>query len=106
MPRSKSAGIQSSRSTPATSSVSLKNLAEHLGLSKAAVSLVINRSPSAKSIPRHTQEPIRAAAPALNYRPNFMARSLRRHRSFDVGVVVPQISYGYAALGLSGIQDH
>jgi LacI family transcriptional regulator len=106
MPRSKSAGIQSSRSTPATSSVSLKNLAEHLGLSKAAVSLVINRSPSAKSIPRHTQERIRAAARELNYRPNFMARSLRRQRSFVVGVVVPEISEGYAALVLSGIEDH
>ena len=106
MPRSKSAGIQSSSGTPATSSVSLKNLAEHLGLSKAAVSLVINRSPSAKSIPRHTQERIRAAARELNYRPNFMARSLRRQRSFVVGVVVPEISEGYAALVLSGIEDH
>ena len=106
MPRSKSAGIQSSGSIPATSSVSLKNLAEHLGLSKAAVSLVINRSPSAKSIPRHTQERIRAAARELNYRPNFMARSLRRQRSFVVGVVVPEISEGYAALVLSGIEDH
>src|SRR6202048_2513732 len=106
MARSKSAGIQSSRSTPAASSVSLKNLAEHLGLSKAAVSLVINRSPSAKSIPRHTQDRIRAAARELNYRPNFMARSLRRQRSFTGGVVVPEISEGYAALVLSGIEDH
>jgi LacI family transcriptional regulator len=86
--------------------VSLKNLAEHLGLSKAAVSLVINRSPSAKSIPRHTQDRIRAAARELNYRPNFMARSLRRQRSFVIGVVVPEISEGYAALVLSGIEDH
>jgi len=84
----------------------LKILAEHLGLSKAAVSLVINRSPSAKSIPRHTQERIRAAARELNYRPNFMARSLRRQRSFTIGVVVPEISEGYAALVLSGIEDH
>ena len=106
MARSKSPGTQSSRSTPTTSGVSLKNLAEHLGLSKAAVSLVINRSPSAKSIPRHTQERIRAAARELNYRPNFMARSLRRQRSFTVGVVVPEISEGYAALVLSGIEDH
>ena len=98
--------MQTSRDTPASSSVSLKNLAEHLGLSKAAVSLVINRSPSAKSIPRHTQERIRAAARELNYRPNFMARSLRRQRSFVVGVVVPEISEGYAALVLSGIEDH
>jgi LacI family transcriptional regulator len=106
MPRPKSVAIQALRRASANSSVSLKNLAEHLGLSKAAVSLVINRSPSAKSIPRHTQERIRAAARELNYRPNFMARSLRRQRSFVVGVVVPEISEGYAALVLSGIEDH
>src|SRR5258706_4575551 len=68
--------------------------------------MVINHSPKAKSIPRHTQDRIRAAARALNYRPNFMARSLRRQRSFTVGVVVPEISEGYAALVLSGIEDH
>jgi DNA-binding LacI/PurR family transcriptional regulator len=106
MPTTKPVGTQVSRSASTTSGVSLKNLAEHLGLSKAAVSLVINRSPSAKSIPRHTQERIRAAARELNYQPNFMARSLRRQRSFTVGVVVPEISEGYAALVLSGIEDH
>jgi len=42
----------------------------------------------------------------LNYRPNFMARSLRAQRSFTIGVVVPEISEGYAALVMSGIEDH
>ena len=86
--------------------VTLKALAEHLGLSQAAVSFVINRSPSAKSIPQRTQELIRAAAKELNYRPNHLARSLRQQRSFTVGVVVPEISEGYAALVMSGIEDH
>jgi LacI family transcriptional regulator len=86
--------------------VSLKFLAEHLGLSPATVSLVINRSPAAKSIPHRTQERIREAARELNYRPSFMARSLRAQRSFTVGVVVPEISEGYAALVMSGIEDH
>jgi LacI family transcriptional regulator len=35
-----------------------------------------------------------------------MARSLRAQRSFTIGVVVPEISEGYAALVLSGIEDH
>ena len=87
-------------------SVSLKFLAEHLGLSPATVSLVINRSPSAKSIPHRTQDRIREAARQLNYRPNFVARSLRAQRSFTIGVVVPEISEGYAALVMSGIEDH
>jgi len=85
--------------------VSLKFLAEHLGLSPATVSLVINRSPSAKSIPHRTQERVLAAARELNYRPSFVARSLRAQRSFTIGVVVPEISEGYAALVMSGIED-
>lgn len=86
--------------------VSLKSLAEHVGLSQAAVSFVINHSPAAKSIPPRTQELIRAAARELNYRPNHLARSLRQQRSFTIGVVVPEISEGYAALVMSGIEDY
>jgi LacI family transcriptional regulator len=84
----------------------LKALAEHLGLSTASVSLVINRSPAAKSIPQHTQERIRAAARELNYRPNFMASSLRRQRSSTIGVLVPELSEGYAPQVISGIEDY
>jgi DNA-binding LacI/PurR family transcriptional regulator len=90
----------------ATASISLKELAAHLGLSSATVSLVINRSPGARSIPAGTQERVRAAARELNYRPNLVARSLRQKRSFTIGVVVPEVSEGYAALVLSGIEDH
>src|SRR5213594_2036844 len=85
--------------------ISLKTLAEHLGLSKTAVSLVINRVPAARSIPQRTQDLIRQAARELNYRPNHLARSLRQQRSYTIGVVVPEISEGYAALVLSGIED-
>jgi DNA-binding LacI/PurR family transcriptional regulator len=105
MPRSKQ---EKSNPPPgvAQGSISLKALAEHLGLSSATVSLVINRSPAAQSIPPVTQERVRAAAKQFNYRPNLMARSLRQQRSFIVGVIVPEISEGYAALVMSGIEDH
>src|SRR5438093_624860 len=105
MPRAKSTLAPKARK-PARESVSLKSLAEHLGLSKTAVSFVINRSPAAKSIPQSTQELIRRAARELNYRPNHLARSLRQQRSYTIGVVVPEISEGYAALVMSGIEDH
>src|SRR2546429_3548954 len=105
MLRSKSGPAPHARK-PARQSVSLRSLAEHLGLSQAAVSLVINRSPAAKSIPQRTQDLIRQAARELNYRPNQLARSLRQQRSYTIGVVVPEISEGYAALVMSGIEDH
>src|SRR6185312_12234196 len=61
---------------------------------------------SAAAIPAKTQERILAAARELNYRPNVFARSLRKQRSFTVGVMVPEISEGYSATVLSGIEDH
>src|SRR5712672_3373322 len=105
MPRSKSNKIYPSQDLPEPR-VNLRELAEHLGLSVATVSLVMNRSPAAKSIPQQTQARVRAAARELNYRPNAMARMLRQQRSFTVGVIVPEISEGYAALVLSGIEDY
>jgi DNA-binding LacI/PurR family transcriptional regulator len=86
--------------------VSLKQLADHVGLSPATVSLVMNRSLVADSIPHETNDRILAAARELNYRPNFLARSLRAQRSFTIGVIVPEVSEGYAAAVMSGIEDH
>src|SRR5260370_26197046 len=106
MPRSKTVASSRPRGEASAPSVSLKFLAEHLGLSPATVSLVINRSPAAKSIPQRTQERVRAAARELNYRPNFMARSPRAPRSFTIGVVLPEINEAYAGLGMSGIEHH
>src|SRR5690348_14042481 len=105
MPPPKTTQLSKSRKS-SKNSVSLKTLADHLGLSKTAVSLVINRVPAANSIPQRTQDLIRAAARELNYRPNHLAKSLRQQRSFTIGVVVPEISEGYAAAVLSGIEDH
>lgn len=84
---------------------SLKALAEHLGLSSAAVSRVLNSAPAARSIPPRTQERIFAAAKELNYRPNLFARSLRNRRSQTIGVLIPEMSEGYATLVLSGVED-
>jgi DNA-binding LacI/PurR family transcriptional regulator len=86
--------------------VTLKMLAERLGLSPASVSLVINGAPGAQSIPAKTQERIRAAAVEMNYRPNLLARSLRSRRSHTVGILAPEVSEGYVATLLSGIDAH
>ncbi len=86
--------------------ISLKFLADHLQLSPATISLVMNRSPVADSIPQETKERIFAAAREFNYRPSFVARSLRTQRSFTVGVMVPEVSEGYGTMLLSGIEDY
>jgi DNA-binding LacI/PurR family transcriptional regulator len=86
--------------------MSLKKLAEHLQLSTATVSLVINRSSVADSIPQETKDRIFAAARKFKYRPNFFARSLRTQRSFTIGVMVPEVSEGYSAAVMSGVEDY
>jgi LacI family transcriptional regulator len=98
--------IPSRRADPKDRKVSLKFLANRLGLSPATVSLVINRSPVADSIPQETKDRIFTEARKLNYRPNFFALSLRTQRSFSIGVIVPEVSEGYATLVMSGIEDH
>jgi DNA-binding LacI/PurR family transcriptional regulator len=86
--------------------VSLKELAARLDLSPATVSLVINGSRVADSIPQETKERIFAAVKKYKYRPNFFARSLRAQRSFTIGVIVPEVSDGYSASVMSGVEDH
>jgi LacI family transcriptional regulator len=89
-----------------SASVTLRQLAAHVGLSPATVSLVLNRAPTAASIPAETQDRIFAAARELDYRPNYLARSLRSRRTYSVGVLVPEISEPYAAEVMSGIEHH
>ncbi|MGA2003921.1 MAG: LacI family DNA-binding transcriptional regulator [Terriglobales bacterium] len=86
--------------------MNLKRLAEYLGLSPATVSLVINRSSVADSIPQETKDRILAAARKFNYRPSFFARSLRTQRSFTIGVIVPEVSDGYSTAVMSGVEDY
>lgn len=84
--------------------ISLKFLAEHLGLSPTTVSLVLNNSSHAVSIPQNTRERVLEAARVFNYRPNFFARYLTSKRSFTVAVIVPEISEGYGASILAAIE--
>ena len=89
---------------PDGNGVSLKQLAAHLGLSTTTLSLVLNKAPSAVSIPQDTKDRIFAAAKELNYRPNYLARSLRVNRTHTLGVMVPELSDGYSAMVLSGVE--
>jgi DNA-binding LacI/PurR family transcriptional regulator len=88
-----------------TGHVNLKMLAEHLQLSQTTVSLVLNNSPSAKSIPPETRRRVEEAAERLNYRPNYFARSLRQSRSMSVGVLAPDLSEGYFTRVMSGVVE-
>jgi DNA-binding LacI/PurR family transcriptional regulator len=84
---------------------SLKELANHLGLSQTTVSRVINNSGNTHRISAATQKRVLAAAAEMNYKASPLARGLRSRRSQTIGVMVPEISAGYSASVLSGIED-
>jgi transcriptional regulator with XRE-family HTH domain len=84
---------------------SLKELALHLGLSQTTVSRVINNSGNTHRISAATQKRVLAAAAEMNYKASPLARGLRSRRSQTIGVMVPEISGGYSAAVLSGIED-
>lgn len=91
---------------PEQKPVTLKDVAQHVGLSPTTVSVVLNRAPVADSIPQKTQELVFAAAEELRYRPNHLARSLRSQRTHTLGVLVPELIEPYAAGVLSGLDSH
>ena len=85
--------------------VTLKAVAASVGLSPGTVSSVLNNAPSSKHIPKATRERIVAAARKLDYRPNFFAQTLRKQRTFTLGVIVHEIGDGYSSSIIAGIED-
>jgi LacI family transcriptional regulator len=84
--------------------ITLAELARRLKLTKGTVSAVLNDSPYARSIPEHTKDRIRAAAQEFNYQPNFFARTLRKKRTFTIGVIAEEIGDPYGGMVISGIE--
>jgi len=86
--------------------VTLKTIADHLGLTPGTVSAALNNSAAARSIPEHTKQRILEAARELNYRPNFSARTLRLKRTFTIGVIASQIGDDYGSQVINGIEHY
>jgi len=98
--------VQLKKSVQKPQVVTLKAVAQHLGLTPGTVSAVLNDSPSARSIPQETKNRIRAAAKELNYRPNFFARTLRNKRTYTIGVITEEIGDSYSSPIISGIEQY
>ncbi len=81
--------------------VSIKNIAESLGISTATVSLVLSGKASNGRVSEEISAKIRETAKAMNYMPNGLARSLRMGRTNTIGLIVADISnpfFGQLAL--------
>lgn len=77
--------------------VSLKDIAQKIGVSSATVSLVLNKKDKKGRISKEVAEQVRQAAKELGYRPNMSARSLRTGKTKTLGLIVADISNPFFA---------
>jgi DNA-binding LacI/PurR family transcriptional regulator len=75
-----------------TETVTLRTVAESVGLAPCSVSAILNNSAAGMSIPQHTKDRVLRAANQLNYRPNYSARSLRSKRTYTVALLAPDLA--------------
>jgi DNA-binding LacI/PurR family transcriptional regulator len=95
------------KQTPGTDRpATLKMLAEYLDLSPATVSIVLNNSPVATSIPAATKQRVHAAAKKFSYRPNLHARMLRSRLTNTIGIIAPELSEGYFTGVMLGVEQY
>lgn len=82
--------------------VSLKDVANKLGLSPTTVSLVLNNKPN--KISKATKELIWQTARELNYYPNQLAASLSSGKTRTIGLILPVLDSFYSELA-RGVDD-
>ena len=81
--------------------ISLKDMADELGVSIATVSRALNGKPE---VGKELQERVKALAKKWNYRPNPFAQSLRKEAPKVIGVVVPDLVTHFFSSVLDGIE--
>lgn len=81
----------------------IRDVAERAGVSITTVSHVINRT---RKVEPATAAKVEAAIDELGYRPNALARSMRRGTTQTVGVVIPDIANPFFGDLARSLEDH
>jgi LacI family transcriptional regulator len=82
--------------------VTIRDVARHAGVSTTTVSHVMNAT---RFVEPETEERVRRAIAQLGYRPNLLARSLRRQETHTIGLLVPDNSNPFFAEVARVIED-
>lgn len=83
-------------------SATIYDVAREAGVSMATVSRVLNDTAVVKE---ETKKRVLDAIAKLSYRPNAVARGLASKRTKTIGVIVPDVSAGFMAELVRGIED-
>jgi DNA-binding LacI/PurR family transcriptional regulator len=82
--------------------VTIKDLAEELGISPSTVSKALKNHPD---ISQETRKKVNDLAKLWNYYPNPIALSLRNSRTRTIGLIIPEIVHHFFSSVISGIED-
>lgn len=85
--------------------VSLKDIATKVGVSTALVSYVVNGLEKEKRVGPDIVKKIRQVAHELNYKPNHIARSLRKGSTNTIGLIVADIANPFFGQMARSIED-
>ncbi|MGH4117708.1 LacI family DNA-binding transcriptional regulator [Clostridium sp.] len=83
--------------------VTMKDIAQMAGVSKATVSMVMNKKDA--SISKETQKRVLDIAKEMRYIPNSIARSLSTKKSGTIGIILPDITNPFFSEMARAIED-
>ncbi len=80
----------------------IKDIAKALNISPSTVSRALKDYPG---ISPSTKKKVKELAEEMNYRPNAVALSLRKQRSYTIGVIIPEVVHFFFSTVISGIEE-
>ncbi len=84
------------------SNITLKHIAEELGVSTMTVSRALNNH---ENVDDRTRKKVVEKAKSMGYTPNLVAKSLVSKKTYSIGVIIPEISHMFFAQVVKGIDD-
>ena len=82
--------------------VTIVDIAKELNISPSTVSRALKDYPG---ISEETKGKVKALAAKWSYRPNAVAMSLRRSKSFTIGVIIPEVVHFFFSTVISGVEE-